>query len=87
MVITNIFLDAVVEEAKYLFTNVYAPAKFSSKYISLMTFPKILNIMPTIRSKEVIVGGNFNINFNPNLALTLKRIVSKLSKVYAWSMI
>ena len=62
-----IFLDAVVQGAKYLFANVHAPNKDQQQILFFKSLNKNLENYTNDLERKVIVGGDFNITFYPIL--------------------
>ena len=58
------FLDAVVQGAKYLFANVYAPNKVQQQILFFNNLNKNLDNYADDLERKVSVGGDFNITFN-----------------------
>ena len=62
-----ILLEAVVQGSYYTFVNIYAPSKVQQQSVFFRNLNDALDLFCGDFEKKIIIGGNFNVTFDPNL--------------------
>ena len=62
-----ILLEAVVQGSNYTFVNIYAPNKVQQQSVSFRNLNDALDLFCGDFEKKIIIGGDFNVTFEPNL--------------------
>ena len=74
-----IFVNALVQDAPFLFVNLYAPTKTCEQILFFDQFGNILEDTNLDPNCQVIIGGDFNTHLDPTLDNLGGRIESKPS--------
>ena len=62
-----ILLEAVVQGSNYTFVNIYAPNKVQQQSVFFRNLNDALDLFCGDFEKKIIIGGDFNVTFDPNL--------------------
>ena len=62
-----IFLEAIVQDQKFLFVNIYAPNKTSEQTLFFDQIKDELDNSDIDDNCRIIIGGDFNVILNPDL--------------------
>ena len=62
----SILLEATIQDSPFLLLNVYAPNKSAEQCAFFKDISSVLGTF-TLSQHSVVVGGDFNVIFNPNI--------------------